>query len=200
MPPLNRSNNWDITIAEEPPPAPSEYPSSLTDPSEEAIIKSKESCDKDIAASLIPESSTAPEPSTISKPIAEPRVLTDCFQAVKPVKYTYLTADPTLFKNAMASSDKIKWQQAANEELSSIESHKVWEDVRKTPESFLRTVWTFKTKPATLSSTERKKAHLCIQGFTQVEGINYGKTFAPPGKFTTLLKLLMFAIEKGMHL
>jgi hypothetical protein len=45
-------------------------------------------------------------------------------------------------------------------------------------------------------AAERKKAQLCIQGFYQVEGIDYGKNFGPTGKFTTLLVVLALAINK----
>jgi hypothetical protein len=190
-PPLNKTNDWDIQVEDEQDPSALEDSSSLTGLSEEADTgsnESEESNNDTVAASLIPE------------PPTEQRVLRDRTQAVKPAKYTYLTTDPTSFKSAMASTEKDKWQRAAEEELSSIESHEVWEDMFDTPKSFLRTVWTFKTKPATLSTTERKKARLCIQGFSQIEGIDYGETFAPTGKFTTLLMLLMYAIDKALPL
>jgi hypothetical protein len=67
-----------------------------------------------------------------------------------------------------------------------------------TPESFLYTPWIFKTKPENLSAEEQKKARLCIQGFTQIEGQDYGDTFAPTGKFTTLLMILMYAVDKKL--
>lgn len=89
------------------------------------------------------------------------------------IKYTYLTTDPTSFKNAMKSDDKEKRTSATDEQLENIEHHEVWEDIFDTPSSFLRT-WVFKTKPSTLSAPEQKKARLCIQGFSQVPGIDYG--------------------------
>ncbi|PLW06701.1 hypothetical protein PCANC_28133 [Puccinia coronata f. sp. avenae] len=145
----NHSHNPNHPGEDEQDPTASEDSSSLTGLSEEADTgsnKSKESNDDAVAASLIPE------------PPTEQRVLRDQTQAVKPAKYTYLTTDPTSFKSAMASTEKDKWQRAADKELSSIKSHQVWEDMFDTPKSFLRTVWTFKTKPATLLATERKKA------------------------------------------
>lgn len=127
------------------------------------------------------------------------RKLRDRTDKVKPVKYSHLTSDPGSFKKAMASTDKSKWNEAANEELNNIEAHEVWEDMWSRPDSFLHTLWIFKTKPATLSSNERKKARLCIQGFAQLPE-ECGNTFAPTGKFTTLLILLMFAIDKKLKL
>jgi hypothetical protein len=98
----------------------------------------------------------------------------------------------------MASNEKVLWSEAADEEISNIKHHKVWEDMHDIPESFFCTIWIFKTKPATLSSKERKKARLCIQGFSQIEGLDYNDTFAPTGKFSTLLMLLMFAVDKKL--
>ncbi|KNZ46847.1 hypothetical protein VP01_68g8 [Puccinia sorghi] len=98
----------------------------------------------------------------------------------------------------MKSNEKASWMNAAEEELSSIEGHEVWEDFELVPESFLQTTWVFRTKPATLSAKEKKKAQLCIQGFSQIEGVDYGENFAPTGKFTTLLMCLMFAIDKKL--
>ncbi|KNZ61391.1 retrovirus-related Pol polyprotein from transposon TNT 1-94, partial [Puccinia sorghi] len=45
-----------------------------------------------------------------------------------------------------------------------------------------------------------KKARLCIQGFLQLPGIDYNETFSPTGKFSTLLVLLTFAIDKKLPL
>jgi predicted GH43/DUF377 family glycosyl hydrolase len=47
-------------------------------------------------------------------------------------------------------------------------------------------------------SKEQKKARLCIQGFLQIPEVDYGTTFAPTGNFTTLLILLMFAVDKKL--
>jgi hypothetical protein len=127
------------------------------------------------------------------------RVLRDRTDKVKPQKYSHLTTDPVSFKKAMNSPEGNRWSDAADEELNNIEEHEVWEDMWKRPESFLHTLWIFKTKPATLSAAERKKARLCIQGFAQLPE-ECGNTFAPTGKFTTLLVLLMFAVDKKLRL
>jgi hypothetical protein len=98
----------------------------------------------------------------------------------------------------MNSNEKNGWRTATDKELANIEHHQVWEDVDEVLTSFLRTMWVLKTKPATLSASERKKARLCIQGFSQIEGVDYDKTSAPTGKFTTLLVVLMLAIDKKL--
>ncbi|KNZ64331.1 hypothetical protein VP01_10407g1 [Puccinia sorghi] len=60
------------------------------------------------------------------------------------------------------------------------------------PNKFLNTTWFFWTKPTTMSSPEKGKARLCIQGFLQTYGKDFFETFAPTGKFSSLLTLLVF--------
>ncbi|KAH9456857.1 hypothetical protein Pst134EA_033050 [Puccinia striiformis f. sp. tritici] len=139
------------------------------------------------------------EESTVASAlIPESRVLRDRTSKIKPTKYSYLTGDPTSFRMAMKSRNKDEWENAVNQELDNIEGHNVWDDMYDKPDSFLNTVWVFRTKPATPSSAEKKKGRLCIQGFLQIPGQHYNETFAPTGKFTSLLVLLMFALDKRL--
>ncbi|PLW25210.1 hypothetical protein PCASD_24627 [Puccinia coronata f. sp. avenae] len=157
--------------------------------------KDSNSSKEEVTISLIPNSELPPT----QDPIPElTRVLRERNTQVKPIKYTHLTTDPKSFKAAMNSNEKNGWKTAADKELANIEHHQVWEEVDEVPASFLLTMWVFKTKPATLSASERKKARLCIQGFSQIEGVDYDKTSAPTGKFTTLLVVLMLAIDKKL--
>jgi hypothetical protein len=157
-----------------------------SDSSSESSSDSSDSSNDDVENGLVPKSAT-------------PRKLCDQTSKFKPSKYSYLSTDPSSFKKAMSSIDKDKWVSATDGELGNIEGHQVWDDMWERPDSFLHTLWIFKTKPATLSSQERKKARLCIQGFAQLPE-ECGNTFAPTGKFTTLLMLLMFAVDKRLPL
>jgi hypothetical protein len=46
----------------------------------------------------------------------------------------------------------------------------------------------------------RNKAHLVAQGFSQVEGLDFGETFAPVARLDTIRILLAFAAYKGFKL
>lgn len=165
------------------------------DLAEEEIEEESSDEEEEIAQSLVPETVVG-------------RTLRTRTAKVKPAKYSHLTikkkksknnsTDPKSFSAAMKSQDHTLWQTAADEELDNIEHHKVWEDMWHQPEAFLRTLWVFCTKPATLSSAERKKARLCIQGFMQIAGVDHGDTFAPISKFTSLLILLLFSLNKKL--
>ncbi|KAA1066996.1 hypothetical protein PGT21_010550 [Puccinia graminis f. sp. tritici] len=110
--------------------------------SSESSSNSSDSSDDNIEDSLVPKTTT---PS-------------DQTAKVKPSKYSYLSTNPLPFKKAMSSPNKDKWVTAANEELSNIEGHEVLDNMCNFPESFLHTLWMFKTKPANLSCQEHKKA------------------------------------------
>jgi hypothetical protein len=46
----------------------------------------------------------------------------------------------------------------------------------------------------------RNKAHLITQGFSQVEGLDFGETFAPVVRLEAIRILLAFATSKGFKL
>jgi hypothetical protein len=46
----------------------------------------------------------------------------------------------------------------------------------------------------------RNKAHLVAQAFSQVQGLDFGETFAPVARFETISILLAFAVSKGFKL
>ncbi|PLW56691.1 hypothetical protein PCANC_05107 [Puccinia coronata f. sp. avenae] len=126
------------------------------------------------------------------------RILQDQTIKVIPVKYTHmthLTFEPKTFKIAVSGANAQDWRKAINAELDNIKQHDVWLDQLETPEKVLHSTWVFKIKPATLSSPEKPKAQLCIQGFLQTHGEDFFDTFAPTGKFPSLLTLLVLAID-----
>jgi hypothetical protein len=46
----------------------------------------------------------------------------------------------------------------------------------------------------------RNNAHLVAQGYNQVEGLDFGETFAPVARLETIRILLVFATFKGFKL
>jgi transposase InsO family protein len=136
---------------------------------------------------------------TIDEPVG--RILRDRTLQVKPVKYTHFseyslfTDDPKTFRGAVSGPNTEGWKNAIDDELNNIENHEVWLDQEEPPPKFLKHTWVFKTKPKTNSSPEKQKARLCIQGFLQTYGEDFFETFAPTGKFPSLLTLLVLAID-----
>jgi hypothetical protein len=46
----------------------------------------------------------------------------------------------------------------------------------------------------------RNKAHLVAQGYSQVEDLDFGKTFAPVAHVDAIRILIVFALSKGFKL
>ena len=66
------------------------------------------------------------------------------------------------------------------EEYDSIKWNEVWEVVsRPEGKSVVTFRWIYKVKYATDGSIEKHKARFVARGFSQVEGIDYDKMFAP---------------------
>jgi hypothetical protein len=62
------------------------------------------------------------------------------------------------------------------------------------------TKWVFKNKQGEDGEVVRNKARLVGQGFSQVEGLDFGKTFAHVAHLKAIRILLAFAASKGFKL
>jgi hypothetical protein len=64
----------------------------------------------------------------------------------------------------------------------------------------IRTKWVFKNKYREDGEVVRNKTRLVAQGYSQVEGLDFGKTFAPVARLEAISILLAFAASKGFKL
>jgi hypothetical protein len=58
----------------------------------------------------------------------------------------------------------------------------------------------FKNKQGEDGEIVRNKAYLVAQGFSQVEGLDFGETFAPVAHLKAIRILLAFVVSKGFKL
>jgi hypothetical protein len=59
--------------------------------------------------------------------------------------------------------------------------------------NMIGTKWVLKNKQRKDGEVVRNKAHLVVQGFSQVEGLDFGETFAPIAYLEVIRILLAFA-------
>ena len=72
------------------------------------------------------------------------------------------------------------WQEAIEDKLQNLENYQTWKYNELPPDrKAIESKWVFKVKYNTNSSVARFKTRLVAQGFLQVPGINFAKTFAP---------------------
>jgi hypothetical protein len=87
------------------------------------------------------------------------------------------------------------------EELENFERNQVWTLIESPRDvNVIETKWVFKNKQGEDGEVVRNKAHLVAQGFSQVEGLVFGKTFAPVTHLDAIRILLAFAASKGFKL
>jgi hypothetical protein len=87
------------------------------------------------------------------------------------------------------------------EELENFERNQVWTLIESPRDvNVIETKWVFKNKQGEDGEVVRNKAHLVAQGFSQVEGLEFVKTFAPVTHLDAIRILLAFAASKGFKL
>nr|KAJ0197446.1 hypothetical protein LSAT_V11C700383020 [Lactuca sativa] len=87
-----------------------------------------------------------------------------------------------------------EWIKAMQEELNEFERHKVWTLVpRPSGKTITGTRWVYRNKVDKYGIITRNKARLVAQGFTQIESIDYGETFAPVARIEVIKLFLAYA-------
>ncbi|KAK1652962.1 hypothetical protein QYE76_070767 [Lolium multiflorum] len=107
--------------------------------------------------------------------------------------------EPKKVFEALEDSD---WLEAMHEELNNFKRNKVWTLVKKPKEcrNIIGTKWIFKNKQAEFGNVVRNKARLVAQGFSQVEGIDFGETYAPVARLESIRILLAYASHHNFKL
>ncbi|KAK1617707.1 hypothetical protein QYE76_023224, partial [Lolium multiflorum] len=107
--------------------------------------------------------------------------------------------EPKKVFEALEDSD---WVDAMHEELNNFKRNKVWTLVEKPKEcrNVIGTKWIFKNKQDEFGNIVRNKARLVAQGFSQVEGIDFGETYAPVARLESIHILLAYASHHNFKL
>ncbi|KAK1603671.1 hypothetical protein QYE76_027344 [Lolium multiflorum] len=106
--------------------------------------------------------------------------------------------EPKKVFEALEDSD---WVEAMHEELNNFKRNKVWTLVEKPKDrNVIGTKWIFKNKQDEFGNIVRNKARLVAQGFSQVEGIDFGETYAPVARLESIRILLAYASHHNFKL
>ena len=107
-------------------------------------------------------------------------------------------SEPSSFQEA---ANKQVWREAMVEEYDSIIRNDVWEVVsRPKGKSVETSKWIYKVKFAADDNIEKHKARFAARGFSQVESIDYDKTFAPVARNTSIRTIMAIAAEMGWRI
>jgi hypothetical protein len=92
------------------------------------------------------------------------------------------------------------WVMAMQEELNNFTRNEVWSLVERPKQNVMGTKWVFRDKEDEYGVFTRNKARLVAKGFTQIEGLNFGETYAPVARLESIRILLAFAAHHDFKL
>ena len=88
-----------------------------------------------------------------------------------------------------------------HEELNNFTRNEVWTlEERPKGARVIGTKWVFRNKQDDQGVVVRNKARLVAKGFSQVEGLDFGETFAPVARLEAIRILLAYASHHEMKL
>lgn len=99
----------------------------------------------------------------------------------------------------MQSEDRELWIRAMQEEMNSIQQNRTWRLVDRSPDARpIGVKWIFKIKR--VNGNVRYKARLVALGYAQRPGIDFGETYAPVIRVSTVRILLSIAATFDMEM
>ncbi|CAL8999019.1 unnamed protein product [Prunus brigantina] len=148
-----------------------------------------------------PSGSIHPMTTRLRLGITKPKHPTDGtvrYPLPKALLTTISELEPTCFSQASKSHE---WRSAMSEEINALLKNNTWSLVPPSPHhNTVGSKWVFRIKRKPDGSIERYKARLVAKGFHQQPGIDYGETFSPVVKPTTIRTVLSVAISRGWPL
>jgi hypothetical protein len=89
---------------------------------------------------------------------------------------------------------------AMQEELNNFTRNEVWHLVPRPNQNVVGTKWVFRNKQDEHGAVTRNKARLVAKGYSQVEGLDFGETYAPVARLESIRILLAYATYHGFKL
>ncbi|WVZ93354.1 hypothetical protein U9M48_039341, partial [Paspalum notatum var. saurae] len=113
--------------------------------------------------------------------------------------YSFVSSiEPTTIDQALSDPD---WVNAMHEELNNFTRNKVWTlEAKPKGARIIGTKWVFRNKQDDEGNIVRNKARLVAKGYSQVEGIDFGETFASVARLEAIRFLLAYATYHDMKL
>jgi hypothetical protein len=105
--------------------------------------------------------------------------------------------EPYRVDDALRDSD---WVLAMQEELNNFTRNEVWHLVPRPNQNVVDTKWVFCNKQDEHCVVTKNKAWLVAKGYSQVEGLDFGETYAPVARLETMFILLVYATHHGFKL
>ena len=105
--------------------------------------------------------------------------------------------EPLRVEDALNDPD---WVKAMQEELNNFKRNEVWTLVERPKQNVVGTKWVFRNKQDEHGVVTRNKARLVAKGYSQVEGLDFGETYAPVARLESIRILLAYATNHDIKL
>jgi hypothetical protein len=105
--------------------------------------------------------------------------------------------EPLKVEEALSDPD---WIIAMQEELNNFTRNEVWSLVARPKQNVIETKWVFRNKQDENGVVTRNKARLVARGFTQVEALDFGETYAPVARLESIRILIAYATNHDFKL
>ena len=137
------------------------------------------------------------------------RQLRDRSLIKQPVKFqdyamnteSFFQQEPETYDEAVRSNQHDKWLEAMNSEINSLNENETW-TLEYLPEGrrVIPCKWVYKIKQNADGSVDRYKARLVIKGCSQRRGVDYGETFSPVVRTSSIRAVISVAASQKMVL
>jgi hypothetical protein len=112
--------------------------------------------------------------------------------------YSFVSSlEPLKVEEALGDPD---WIIAMQEELNNFSRNEVWSLVQKLKQNVIGTKWVFRNKQDEHGVVTRNKARLVAQGYTQVEGLDFGETYASVARLKSIRILIAYGTNHNFKL
>lgn len=110
--------------------------------------------------------------------------------------------EPSSYREAQASTDKLEWDAAMEREMQSFNDNKTWNLVKLPPgQQVMDSKWIYKLKDSPTESVGKiYKARLVAKEFTQEKGVDYNEVHSPVAKYATIRLLCVLVVLFGLIL
>ncbi|GFW54177.1 retrovirus-related Pol polyprotein from transposon TNT 1-94 [Trichonephila clavipes] len=107
---------------------------------------------------------------------------------------------PNSYFEAENSANWKNWKLAMENELDSLDKHKVWEIVQKPAKSkLIKTKWVYTLKQDDAGKNIKYKARLVAAGFNQIKNIDYSESYSPVVNIESFRLLIALAAKLKLN-
>ncbi|GFW56893.1 retrovirus-related Pol polyprotein from transposon TNT 1-94 [Trichonephila clavipes] len=107
---------------------------------------------------------------------------------------------PNSYFEAENSANWKNWKLTMENELDSLDKHKVWEIVQKPAKSkLIKTKWVYSLKQDDAGKNTKYKARLVAAGFNQIKNIDYSESYSPVVNIESFRLLIALAAKLKLN-